>query len=98
MLGDGVLVGIAMTKSQGHLLAIAGRARINDVVTDVLVERGNPDVKHKVAANAGALFSETGFARLVSEARMDKEFAMLLAERDDILPELRPFLDQALGR
>jgi uncharacterized protein (DUF2336 family) len=98
VLHDGVLVGIAKTKSQGHLLAIAGRTRINDVVTDVLVARGNPDVKYKVTANVGALFSETGFARLVSEARMNKEFAVLLAKRDDILPELKPFLDQVLGR
>ena len=97
VLGDGVLVGIAMTKSQGHLLAIAGRTRINDAVTDVLVERGNPQVKSKVTANLGALFSETGFARLVSEARQNKEFAALVAKRTDVPAELKPFLDMVLA-
>jgi uncharacterized protein (DUF2336 family) len=97
VLSDGVLVGVATTKGQGHLLAIAGRSRINDAVTDVLVTRGNPEVKNKVTANAGALFSETGFARLVSEARKDKKFAALVAKREDIPPELRPFLDMVLA-
>ena len=97
VLNDGVLVGIAKTKSQGHLLAIAGRTRINDAVTDVLVERGNPQVKSKVTANLGALFSETGFARLVSEARQNKEFAALVAKRTDVPAELKPFLDMVLA-
>jgi uncharacterized protein (DUF2336 family) len=97
VLSDGILVGIAKTKSQGHLLAIAGRTRINNVVTDVLVERGNTEVKKMVVANEGALFSETGFARLVSDARQDKKFATLVAKRTDIPPELKPFLDMVLG-
>jgi uncharacterized protein (DUF2336 family) len=97
VLSDGILVGIAKSKGQGHLLAIAGRTRINDPVTDVLVERGNPEVKNKVTANPGAVFSETGFARLVSDARKDKAFAALVAKRGDIPPELQPFLDMVLA-
>ncbi|MHC2282310.1 uncharacterized protein (DUF2336 family) [Bradyrhizobium diazoefficiens] len=34
----------ARTKSQDHLLAIAGRSQLTEPVTDVLVERGNSDV------------------------------------------------------
>ena len=97
LLSDETLVGVAKTKSQGHLLAIAARTRINDAVTDVLVERGNSDVKRKVTANDGALFSETGFARLVADARADKKFAGLVAKRKDIPAELQPFLDMVLG-
>lgn len=97
LLSDETLVGVAKTKSQGHLLAIAARTRINDAVTDVLVERGNSDVKRKVTANEGALFSETGFARLVADARADKKFAGLVAKRKDIPAELQPFLDMVLG-
>ena len=62
VLKDSDLVGIAKTKSQHHLLAIAGRAQINGAVTDVLVDRGDVAVKHKVVANAGAQISEFGFA------------------------------------
>lgn len=97
LLTDGTLVGVAKSKGVGHLLAIAGRTRINDVVTDVLVERGNAEVKSKVTANPGALFSETGFARLVADARADKKFAALVAKRNDIPAELQPFLNMVLG-
>lgn len=94
-LTDADLVGIAKSKSQGHLLAIAGRERISDAVTDILVERGNPAVKRKVVANKGALISENGFARLIGDARADKELAGLVRARTDIPPELQPFLEMA---
>ncbi|MFN3656212.1 MAG: DUF2336 domain-containing protein [Pseudolabrys sp.] len=97
VLNDGDLVGIARSKSQGHLLAIAGRRHIADVVTDVLVERGNQAVKRKVTANEGATISENGFARLISDARTDKDLAGMVKKREDIPEELKPFLEMALA-
>lgn len=97
VLSDGDLVGIATTKSQPHLLAIAGRKRIADIVTDVLVDRGNAAVKHKVTANEGAAISERGFARLITEAGGDKRLAALVAKRSDVPAELQPFLNVATG-
>jgi uncharacterized protein (DUF2336 family) len=55
-LSDVDLVENATTKSQDHLFAIAQRLRLSERVTDVLVERGNRKVIHKVAANTGARF------------------------------------------
>ena len=46
----------ARTKSQDHLLAIAGRSQLTEPVTDVLVERGNSDVAVRTAGNGGARF------------------------------------------
>lgn len=97
LLGDSALVGVASTKGQGHLLAIAGRVAINDVVTDVLVDRGNPAVRCKVTANVGAKISENGFARLVTEARKDKQLAALVNQRSDIPAELLPFIKMSVG-
>ena len=97
VLDDGALVGIAKTMGQGHLLAIAARVRINGVVTDVLVERGNMAVKCKVTANEGAEISETGFARLITEAKNDQELAALVVKRKDIPAELQPFLKLAVA-
>lgn len=97
VLQDADLVGIARSKSQGHLLAIAGRKRIADVVTDVLVERGSPAVKRKVTANGGAAISENSFARLISDARTDKDLAGMVKKRADIPEELKPFLEMALA-
>ena len=97
VLTDDDLTGIAKNKSQRHLLAIAGRARINDVVTDVLVDRGDAKVRHKVIDNEGAHFSESGFARLVTAASVDKQLAAKVAKRTDVPEELQPFLQMALG-
>lgn len=97
VLTDSNLVGLAKTKSQGHLLAIAGRTRINGVVTDVLVDRGDAAVKHKVLSNEGAEISEFGFACLISAASKDKKLAAMVADREDIPEELRSFLDAAIA-
>ena len=92
VLDDTALVGIASSMGQGHLLAIAARVRINGVVTDVLVDRGNKAVRCKVTANAGAEISERGFARLITESKHDQELAALVVKRKDIPAELQPFL------
>ena len=56
-LSDADLVENAANKSQKHLLAIAQRLKLSEVVTDVLVERGDRQVVRKVARNNGACFS-----------------------------------------
>src|ERR1044072_5447979 len=53
------LVGIAEQKGQAHLLPIAGRSVVEQQVTDVLVDRGDRNVVHRLAGNTGASFSET---------------------------------------
>jgi uncharacterized protein (DUF2336 family) len=92
---DENLVAVAKTKSQDHLLAIAGRKQISAIVTDVLVDRGNPDVARKVAANLGACFSEIGFVKVVRSASGNEELAAAIAARKDVPEELLPFLQLA---
>jgi uncharacterized protein (DUF2336 family) len=82
------LVQIASVKSQDHLLAISQRAEIDETVTDVLVDRGNSEVARKVAVNAGARFSQTGFATLVKRAEHDDVLAELTGRRTDMPPQL----------
>jgi uncharacterized protein (DUF2336 family) len=62
-LADDDLIRIAERRSQQHLLAILGRASLGEAVTDVLVRRGDRDVAHAPAGNAGARFSEHGSRR-----------------------------------
>ena len=78
-------------------IAIAGRAQINESVTDALIARGNSDVTRKIAANEGARFSELGFVKLINGAKSDKVLAATIAARSDIPPELLPFLKLALA-
>ncbi len=78
------LVGVAKTKSQAHLLAISGRAQLNTVVTDVLLQRGDRSVIHRLADNSGARFSETGFATLVKQSEKDEALAEKVGLKLDI--------------
>ena len=83
-LSDADLVENATTKSQDHLFAIAQRLKLSERVTDVLVERGNRKVIHKVAANTGARFSLAGYDKLSHRARRDRKLTLALARRRDL--------------
>jgi len=78
------LVEIAKTRSQGHLLAISERSQIETALTDVLLDRGNRTVVHRVAGNSGAKFSENGFAALLKAAETDDRLAEKTGSRLDI--------------
>lgn len=96
-LTDKALVAIAGKKGQKQLAAIAGRPKISEVVTDVLVERGNAEVSRKVSSNLGARISETGFVKLINKAKKDRELANAIAKRNDLPEELVPFLQLAMN-
>jgi uncharacterized protein DUF2336 len=83
-LTDADLVENASTKSQDHLLAIARRLRLSERVTDVLLERGDRRVIHKVAANKGARFSLAGYDKLTHRAQRDRKLTLALARRRDL--------------
>jgi uncharacterized protein (DUF2336 family) len=95
VLTDEHLVAVAKTKSQDHLAAIAARARINEVVTDVLVQRGNADVAQRLVTNMGARFSEIGFVRVIHGASSNEALRAALTLRKDVPEELVPFLQAA---
>src|SRR5690348_11233742 len=83
-LTDDDLVENATIKSQDHLYAIAQRLKLSEKVTDVLVERGDQRVVHKVVKNKGARFSLAGYGKLTTRARYDRKLTLALGERSDI--------------
>lgn len=91
-LTDIDLVEIAYTKSQAHLVAIAGRAQINPAVAEVLVRRGDSEVALKLAANGGAAFSSESFSTLIQRALDNKNLAEAISDRADVPPELYEYL------
>jgi uncharacterized protein (DUF2336 family) len=91
-LTDIDLVEIAYTKSQAHLMAIAGRAQISPAVAEVLVRRGDSEVALKLAANPGAAFSSESFSALVQRALDNNHLAETIADRADVPPELYEYL------
>jgi uncharacterized protein (DUF2336 family) len=90
------LVEIARTKSQAHLLAISGRAELEEPVTDQLLIRGDSDVAYMLAGNAGARFSASGLTSLVRRAEADDTLAMKVGLRLDLPSSLlRELLSKA---
>jgi uncharacterized protein (DUF2336 family) len=83
-LSDADLVENASTKSQEHLFAIAQRLKLSEPVTDVLVERGDQRVVHKVVTNKGARFSLAGYGKLTIRARRHRKLALALGQRSDL--------------
>ena len=83
-LSESDLIEIAKTHSQQHLLAIAGRRTLSEALTDALMRRGDVNVSNALARNAGAKFSECGYATLVGRAERDESLTEKLGLRLDI--------------
>jgi uncharacterized protein (DUF2336 family) len=83
-LSDSDLVASASTQGQGHLHAIARRRTLSEVITEILIERGEPNVIHTVAKNEGARFSDGSFRELVARAGDDAQLALHVGMRHDI--------------
>jgi uncharacterized protein (DUF2336 family) len=83
-VNDCILLKIAQTQGQEHLLAISRRQSLSPAVTDVLVERGDPQVLLSTAANQGARFSSAGYATVVRRSEGDDRLTVCVGARSDI--------------
>ncbi|KRR08121.1 hypothetical protein CQ12_14860 [Bradyrhizobium jicamae] len=94
-LSEKDLLEIIQTRSQQHLLAISDRKTLNEALTDALMRFGDVNVSNALARNAGARFSECGYATLVGRAEKDEHLAEKLGVRLDIPGSLlRELLDK----
>jgi uncharacterized protein (DUF2336 family) len=84
VLDEKMLIEIARIKGQGHLLAITERPALSADLTDVILRRADRDVVRRVAANAGALFSESGYSALIRRAGTDGVLTLKLGQREDL--------------
>jgi hypothetical protein len=83
-LSEKHLVEIANSRSQQHLLAISARKKLDEMLTDVLIRRGDAQVFNALVQNAGARFSDSGYAALVGNAERDENLIEGLGLRLDI--------------
>jgi uncharacterized protein (DUF2336 family) len=83
------LVEIAGSHGEKHLLAIAGRWWLQEIVTDALLARRFPSVSRRLVDNPGAKMSPAGFAVIVAQAVGDGELAVATGIRADLPRELR---------
>jgi uncharacterized protein (DUF2336 family) len=84
VVDEQALVEIARAKGQGHLLAMSERPRLSCDLTDVILRRGDRDVVRRAAGNAGALFSQSGYATLIRRAGHDAVLTLAVGQRDDL--------------
>lgn len=83
------LIEIAGTRGEKHLVAIAGRWWLQEIVTDALLERRFPSVSRRLVDNPGAKVTPAGFAMIVAQAVGDPELAVATGIRADLPRELR---------
>jgi uncharacterized protein (DUF2336 family) len=83
-LDEQMLIEIARMKGQGHLMAITERPTLSADLTDVILRRGDRDVVRRTAANAGALFSSSGYSALIRRAGTDGVLTLKLGQREDL--------------
>jgi len=94
-LSEDDLIELAQTRPQPHLLAIASRWWLKDVVTDALLARRYPAVSRRVVGNPGARVSAAGFAVILAQAESDPDLAVETGIRTDLPAELRNKLVEA---
>ena len=94
-LSDKDLLEIAKSRGQQHLLAISDRKALSEALTDALMRFGDVNVSNALARNAGAKFSECGYATLVGRAERDESLAEKLGLRLDMPGNL---LRELLGK
>jgi Uncharacterised protein conserved in bacteria (DUF2336) len=83
-LDEDVLLLSARTKGPEHLLAIAQRKSLNDLVALALVERGDNKVLRLVADNPDIKLTEAAFSRMIECCQGDDELAAKVGARPDI--------------
>ena len=94
-LSEKDLLEIAKSRGQQHLLAISDRKTLTEALTDALMRFGDVNVSNALAHNAGANFSECGYATLVGRAERDESLAEKLGLRSDLPGNL---LRELLGK
>lgn len=83
-LSTDALVEIARIKGQDHLLALSARDNLPEAVTNVIIDRGETKVIRRLASNATARFSESGYSGIVARAELDDELVEILGLRLDL--------------
>ena len=87
-VSEATLIQIAKTKGQAHLEAVASRPRVNEAVSDLLIERGSDQVIQTVTANGNAKISERGFGTLTERFSDHEKIAVNIAKRQDVPPRV----------
>lgn len=95
-LSDDTLAQCIAMRGQKHLHAIATRKKISEIVSGLLIAKGNRIVLGTLACNPGAMISDASFGMLVRKGADDDWLLECVAGRKDIpAHRLRELLSKA---
>ncbi len=82
-LDEDLMVAVARERGEEHLLALAGREKVPEVVTDVMVRRGGSLVLMALAENPGARFGVSGFLVMSERSAEHPRLGAVIVSRAD---------------
>ena len=83
-LTDADLLKVICTRGDQHRVAIARRPTLTELITDVLIERGNMEVLITLTENQGACISEDGFLGLAGKVTENTALGEALSLRSEL--------------
>lgn len=88
LLSDQDLIEIVRTNAMQYALAVAGRSRLSEALTDVLIDTGKVPVVSRVVGNVGAQLSQATLRRVVADFGAEREVQDRLVRRPELSFEL----------
>ena len=100
VLTDSDLINVIEMMLPDHTRAISRRKRLNEKLTEALVQRGDSEAVRTMAANPGAKFSPKTYRVVAERAKTDVGLQESLVSRDDLTQvisvQIAPFLSEEL--
>jgi uncharacterized protein (DUF2336 family) len=94
VLSDEDLVRVVRTNAMQYALAVAGRQRLSEMVSEALVDTGQVEVVTRLVENAGAGLSQTTMARVIQDFRDNEQIHARVIRRPELPYEL---VEQLIG-
>ena len=94
VLSDDDLVRVVRTNAMQYALAVAGRERLSELVSDALVDTGHAEVVARLVENAGASISQSTMRRVVEDFRGNEQVHARVIRRPELPYEL---VEQLIG-
>ncbi len=94
VLSDEDLVRVVRTNAMQYALAVAGRERLSELVSDALVDTGDAEVVARLVENAGASISQSTMRRVIQDHRGNEQVHARVIRRPELPYEL---VEQLIG-
>lgn len=97
LLDDAELIEIVRTNAMQYALAVAGRERVSETLSEALVDSGHQKVVARLVGNVGAQLSKATLNRVMEDWHEDKEVQDRLVRRPALPFELIEHMVGAIG-